>query len=850
MLSASRCLVPIVAAGAVVLAQGPGAAPTIEPEALQSLPLPFDFWAAFQILSPSAVTEPLRLGGFSAVELPPASREAGSWVQTTYTFNGIPSWDPYQPGRPIFLPDYQSVEITLPSRVEEPRLTMSIRPGIQAATRPAGAQWRTTIATFLTASALASDNRGGSEVRAGLLQPEQYRWYTLNRLSIGGPVHRRANLSLALAGRWAEQSLPREPPGEQLGARILIATARANLLPRRYGRFAIGFAGSYLHRSGFGWPAGFEALAWRRGAPPFRPAKQLPEDDSFRTFNIAWAPQTTGRPPLDRWEIRYGYITSRLETPPSPARGLPRIELLDGGTAGPPPLADSGFRERHYAAFTWSSQPWPTRGAPQLSAGFSWGRTASRNRWTGPGDTHQIFVAGQPASVVFWNTPLDSKARGQSVAAYVAGSIHLFPPLTLYSGLRFDHRRAGLPAQTSPGGVHWPGRSFPDAGTLIRWTTLSPRVALSLTLPGRWMETVRASYMRFPEPLALRYADYANPNSLSGLEHRWRDANGDGVWQPSETGILLRRFGGLYSGIDAALQSPYTGEFRVSLASNLPRPIRALVEGYRRDYRRRLAARNTGVPFTLPSGAPSYRLVRIIDPGPDSSPGTFDDQSLTVYEQTPATFGHDRFLLTNTEADAFSTGITAQLEAAGDSYWWRLSFVAEKGYGTAAFGNDPWENDPGVPGSLYQDPNGLLNATGRFFFDRAYSARFLGAWRTPRRFGGFEIAVAAAYWDGLPFARKLLVEGLAQGPVVIMATPRGSPEGGHRTEFNLSIDLRVAREFTAGPGKLRIVADIFNLPNLGLHLRERDLTAPEFNSRLPVAIQPPRFLRIGCEYRF
>ncbi|HFB98362.1 MAG TPA: hypothetical protein ENJ62_04405 [Bryobacterales bacterium] len=83
-----------------------------------------------------------------------------------------------------------------------------------------------------------------------------------------------------------------------------------------------------------------------------------------------------------------------------------------------------------------------------------------------------------------------------------------------------------------------------------------------------------------------------------------------------------------------------------------------------------------------------------------------------------------------------------------------------------------------------------------------------------------------------------------------MATPRGSPEGGHRTEFNLSLDLRVAREFETGPGKLRLTADVFNLPNLGLHLRERDLTGPDFNRRLPLAIQPPRFLRLGCEYRF
>ncbi len=85
---------------------------------------------------------------------------------------------------------------------------------------------------------------------------------------------------------------------------------------------------------------------------------------------------------------------------------------------------------------------------------------------------------------------------------------------------------------------------------------------------------------------------------------------------------------------------------------------------------------------------------------------------------------------------------------------------------------------------------------------------------------------------------------------MILATPRGSPEGGHRPEFNLAVGLRASRDFEIGPGTLRLVADIFNLPNLGLHLREHDLTGRGFKERLPVAIQPPRFLRFGCEFRF
>jgi len=46
-------------------------------------------------------------------------------------------------------------------------------------------------------------------------------------------------------------------------------------------------------------------------------------------------------------------------------------------------------------------------------------------------------------------------------------------------------------------------------------------------------------------------------------------------------------------------------------------------------------------------GANAFTPVSILDPGPDGIPATFDDQHLTVYQQSPATFGNDHYVLTN-----------------------------------------------------------------------------------------------------------------------------------------------------------------------------------------------------------
>jgi hypothetical protein len=47
-----------------------------------------------------------------------------------------------------------------------------------------------------------------------------------------------------------------------------------------------------------------------------------------------------------------------------------------------------------------------------------------------------------------------------------------------------------------------------------------------------------------------------------------------------------------------------------------------------------------------------------------------------------------------------------------------------------------------------------------------------------------------------------------------------------------------------------VAADIMNVTNAGESLQQNDLSGPDFNLRLPVAIQPPRFVRLGFRYDF
>jgi len=156
-----------------------------------------------------------------------------------------------------------------------------------------------------------------------------------------------------------------------------------------------------------------------------------------------------------------------------------------------------------------------------------------------------------------------------------------------------------------------------------------------------------------------------------------------------------------------------------------------------------------------------------------------------------------------------------------------------------------------VVGSLYMDPNTLVNASGRGFMDRAFLGKIEGTYRLPWR---IDFAAIVDYNDGLVFARQLLVTGLAQGPIVIDATNRGTilndRLSGNRAEGVINANLRVSRNFPLPFGSLHTALDVLNAANSAYKIQESETTGTSFNLRLPVEIQPARFVRVELRYAF
>ena len=759
---------------------------------------------------PSSVTEPLDLLGLSAGRLAVVSQRAISWTATRYRLQGIDVTDSYQPGRPVFRPDIGALDQVV------------VRSGsVGLFLAEPGARWHGALSTTGTGASLAWSNLPPQESRGAVQQAERFQWLTRDSVEAGGPLAKSADLFAAAAGQWASQTVPLAAPGNNRGSRLLSATVRGRVRAGATDQIEGAYTGSQIGLSDWGSPAGMEALAGSRVAPSlvsWDGFKGQPERDRFDSIEAGWTRVAAGV-----LEVRYGYSAARLETRGG-AGQQSRMELVDGAVAGAPPLANLAARPRHGMEAAW--QP----GVPghRLAVGGGWVVSSPRNRLAAPSNLNLITANGAPAFVVEFNTPLDARGSIRSFSGYAADRVSVTTALSL---------DLGVLAEISRGSVR--GRP----GDLIGWNSLSPRAGFAWRVPHSHGLVLRGGYFRLYTPLAGRYLDFGDPHSLGGNGYRWTDSNSDGWFQTGERGALLMRFGGPYSSVSPSLGRPYADEFNAGAEMALGSRIFAGLRLFRRDEKRRIAAVNTGV-----SGQ-AFTPVSILDPGPDGIAGTFDDQQLTVHEQSPTTFGQDRYELANPPGlRTLNAGVLAQLGVRWNRLMLHASFLAEKSWGPTNPGDAVFENDPGVIGALFLDPNTAIHATGRSFVDRAYVGKVYGTYRLP--WGGIELAGVATYLDGLPFARQILVEGLAQGPFLVAATVRGSPQGGNRAEYVFNWNLRLRREFRVPIGKIAAAADLLNVTNAGRRIRENDASGPLFNLRLPVAIQAPRAVRLGLRYEF
>lgn len=795
---------------------------------------------------PAAVPSPFDIGQTARQKLPVFSFEGMSWTASRFTVEGMTATDPYQPGHAVALPD--------PGGVHEVQL-FGAAPTLAYTFRQPAPHWHGSGTILATGGSLFSGNSPAPAQRGLLQTPGELQRFLYANAQAGGQVTRWLDAFFSGSGRWASQApAPADPIGRDLKSWDLYTTMRAAIHPNAANHFDVLVVGARANDSGWSLPEGLEALNGRRAAPPILPQSDLREEDHLDFVQLGWNRSILG----GAFQARYGYTTSHIDTIAD--KNLPAsyldiavthqeiayIELTNGATHGGPLLQTQAVRPQHEGFVAWRRGNLQHGGIGQtISLSATAGRSSPENRFANPPNALAITADGQPSTAILLHTPRTTFENLSHATFSAEDQIRIGGRVSMDLGLTFTGWNGSLPQQGPP--VDGREFQFPARPNLIRWRNVAPRAAIAWQPPIPSRLVVRGGYSRFYNPLAGRYLDYGNLNGLSGDEYRWEDANRDGVFWYDEATVLLRRFGGAVSDIDSNLRPPHTDEFFASAEWNIASGFFARVRAFRRVERDRIGSLNPGVPFS------AYQPRPALDPGPDGRAGTADDRMLTVYEQDPATFGQDRFLLTNPAGLRMDQrGLVAEGGWNRRGVALQGSFYAGHSWGPTNPGNELWENDSDVIGSLYADPNTTLFASGSPAVDRSFIAKAWLVLPTGHRFGNIEVMSAAVMTGGYPYARRLLVAGLAQGAFMVNATPRGAAPG-YRTGPVYDWNLRVSRSFEMRGGirgALRVSGEIFNVLNLNASLRVADLTSPQFLRQQPLEIQPPRFLRGGISWEF
>jgi len=735
------------------------------------------------------------------------SRGAASWTQNTFLYDGLDITEPFSGGTPLVIPDIFALDSYYLSSAAAPIQALTPGAYLDLSPREGGSKFHGGLWGYYLDKSFGSSN-----ITPALQAEDLAEADALNRLMdidlhLSGPLGRSGWTYFT---SWSNFSVARD---------------LADYEPLDESRLTSGTV--HLVRSGARRRLHLFWTGQLVSHPSFGAGRNIPFEstvDRSETRNLLQVISESR--PGGRTSSRYGASFAlagweeRLQDGASGVQALSLFRKIPSGTAA---AETDNSRIRLSAFFDGRTM---ATGAARPGHLFEYGAqiqyAGAGTEETIPGNGRLHYANSLPIEVLVFQSPFEYRQQAAHLDAYLQDT------MTFGNGLSLSF------------GLHAVGSAGWSNGGKIRRVNFSPRFALQVPFSRIRTSTLRITAARYYATFPLSWLAWGDASAPGALAYVWADANSDGLFSEDERGTLLRKEGPRYGAIDEDLRLPSTDELTISWNRDLGRSWIMSLAGFLRETRGQAETVNIGVP------ASAYTPRTIFDIGDDQIPDSIDDLVFTVYDQRAETLGRDLYLLTNPADGRKSTyaGLDFVLfKRPTDKFLFFLAMTATQAVQLNGPGNTALENDDGVLGPLYDNPNAAINAEGRPRFDRAYTIRIGLARDLP-----FEtrVGLVARYYDGQPFARMIVVEGLTQGPVMIQAHPRGVA----RYEFNMTVDFRLEKYFRASFGTIRLMADVFNLFNQNLATAESEWTRPEFPLRYATDIQSPRTFRLGVNVEF
>jgi hypothetical protein len=794
---------------------------------IEALPSAGNVWSLVENQDLSATTNRIDVGGMWASE--PAlfsSRGSVSWSQTSYLINGMEVTDPYLTGTPLFYPDLGSVAYTQHSNGQHPIRYLSPAGYLDLIPKQGTPDYHGAVSAFFSTKGMTTSNITPALEKEGLQESNCLNSFQNDNAQVSGPIlPGRLFFFTSFTRLDLSRDIAEFAPDDR--ASLTSGLINLNYLFSR-SSLQIFWTGQLVRQ------------------PTYGAARDVPHSATLNRKNIFSVLQLIWRMRIrpDHFfqvgaSLSQGNIHSSFQEGVTEPHGLEIFKKIPSGAAASAGRDDrSALVLQGHGEALWGNL---SRYHHRLEYGFSLQYLSSSSEEEILDNYHLHFFGENPLEIVRFDTPLKHGERAFNFQLFAQETLTFPNLLSLSFGLNFIQTRGWVPAGKPERDLSENGPGLTSEGGKITWTNLSPRLAFVLPFTAKKNTLLKISAARYYFQLPLWYLTYGNPNAPGGLAYPWIDRNHDNKFQEGETGPLWRREAPYYAQVDPNLKRPSTDEYSVALTHVFAKNFYLTLAGFYRETQNLVETLNVGVPLS------AYDPVEIYDSGDDYTPGTEDDRYLTVYNQNKETLGHDFFLLTNPDSATRTSryrGLDLILvKKFSQTSVLFFSATATEAVGTTSPGNTEWENDDGVVGALYDNPNAFLFARGRVRFDRAYTARLGASSAVPL---GFRLAALIKYYDGQPFARKIIITAMNQGPFFVQAFYRGKA----RYEFNMTVDVRLEKIINFGKAKGRIFLDGYNIFNWAWATQENEWTGPEFTLRYATEIESPRVFRLGFAYEF
>jgi len=515
------------------------------------------------------------------------------------------------------------------------------------------------------------------------------------------------------------------------------------------------------------------------------------------------------------WNFQVGYLAQRAEQLSNGREPQYRDRNTDFSTRGAG--RDRGDNENRYNAltdFTYLVDDW--LGSHEFKAGISadWVRTDRYDAYPEderyaemPGDVYRIRTRGETPYDIRFRIDFSRKVDFNYYGAYLQDTWRPTPRLVLSFGARLDYQYGYLPPQgadrenlvlTSPPGDFFYDPEVKETVEVIKGTNISPRLGVTYDVTGDGKTVLKASYGRLYARGLATFVDEINPNDV--IEYYYRlnsdwSLDTDRGWYSVRAGVDRR--------VDPNLKTPYMDEITVGIDRELVSDL-SLGFRYIRKWDRQMmddvAENMLDYDKLMSTGELVWTNFE-----PVQAPDPFTGEPITFWTQIDPSVVPALVLANPPGLHRDYNGFELTLNKRMSNNWMaRVSYVFAKSSGNYPLTGAWIPID--VSGPLYNDPNAMINLSGRDESERRHQIRINASYHGP---WGLMASTFVKWWSGQRWSRTVnsgdLGVDLAQGDWEVFAEEMGSR--GLPDQF--LVDLRLEKAFW----KVRLSVDVFNLFN-------------------------------------